>query len=155
MTGNGNGNGNGASVATKRQRLSALTAAFVVFAALALVATLSGVAYLSLQNNGQNHQIEKVLREAKQQQDDIARALATVKQQSETNGNAVDVLLDCTRRGGKCYERQQKQIQQFFDTLADARTRTIVAAFVCNDRPGGQQIKPLMACVGQLLDKKP
>lgn len=151
---NGN-NGNGSSASTKRQHLSALASVFAVVAAFALIAAITGVAYLGLQNQRQGDQIEKVLLVTKQQNDDIERLLVETKAQATRNGDASELLVDCTTKGGECFARQQEQFTKFFDAISAARQETIVSAFVCNDMPGSQRVSPLTACIERLLDREP
>ncbi len=133
------GNGNGVTSATKRKRLSALFAAFSVFAAFALVATVVGVAYLGLENNRQNDQIERLLRVTKK---------AAVGHQ-----DAAKILIACNTPGRKCFEQQERQVAGYLDSIARSNQRLLVASFVCNDRPIRQRPRILAACVDDLLKR--
>ncbi len=64
-------------------------------------------------------------------------------------------ISDCVTPGGECYADIAQQTQRTLDAIDAARRRTIVAAFVCNDRPGGQQIDTLTACVARELSRDP
>jgi hypothetical protein len=102
---------------------------------------------------GQNDNIERLVLVTKDQNSDIERVLEVTKNAAVGHQEAAEELIDCNTPGGDCFQQQQRQVRALEARIALSRQETIVAAFICNDRPGGQQLETLSACVNDLLKR--
>lgn len=134
----------GATGTTGAQGPPVLTRLQIIVMFLFVVLAFAAVAYRT----------EAVLNQTREQNDDIQQVLEVTRNAAVGHRDAARELIDCNTPGGVCFKEQQKQVQMLEARIAASRQRTVVAAFVCNDRPGGQQIKTLTVCIEDLLGRK-
>lgn len=133
---------------TSKPRLNGLIAVFLILAVITFAAT--GIAGLYVANQARDR--------ATQNSDLIQR----VENQAKRNGSILSVVrenaaafADCNTPGGKCYNSQQERTAKAVANVNNATLRTLVHAFVCNDRKGGGRVVTLTRCVEALTRTGP
>lgn len=121
-----------------------LTKTQIIVMFLFIVLAFAAVAYRT----------EVVLDETIAQNNDIKRVLAVTRNAAVEHQDSAKELIDCNTPGRKCNEQQERQVQGYLASIADTDRRTIIAAFICNDRSGGQQLRKLTVCIDDLLKRK-
>lgn len=115
-------------------RLKALTAAFMVIAALALTAGITAVAWLALQSSQQSE-------ESTRQSEQNYQVLQSIKDVNHR-------LIDCTEPGGECYRQGQSRTAKAVVGINEGTLRVIVAALACQES-GVTGERALARCTAQ------
>lgn len=116
----------------------ALTRAAVVFALLAVGMTVLASVYVSVQNN-------QVVTAIETQQDSNTELLDETRRAAEEAEHGTDIIIDCTREGGRCFAKGQER-------TGEAVGQILLAA-VCTDQPGAQTAPEVQACVAELSEQ--
>lgn len=130
----------------KTARIDALIRVLIV---VTLIATLAGVAYLSVATY-------LTSRDAQQTADTVLANQHTLQQQLRLNRHLNERIINlandiegCNTPDGKCYQRR---LAELAEQTGQTNAVSIVAAY-CVDLPGPMTVKQMRDCVAAILDE--
>lgn len=73
----------------------------------------------------------------------------SIREQQKGNARSIELIEDCTTKGGECYEdgaRRTANVIQVLNEAGDQRRDFIIAVVICADLPGTQTVASIRAC---------